>query len=74
MSTAELIYEKAKSLPRDLQAEALGFVEYLSRRRAANTEVAEWQRLLRDTQSLAAAQRITEAEILAEIAACRAGK
>ena len=74
MSTAELIYEKAKSLPRDLQAEALGFVEYLSRRRAANTEVAEWQRLLRDTQGLAAAQRITEAEILAEIAACRAGK
>jgi len=74
MSTAELIYEKAKSLPRNLQAEALGFVEYLGRRRAANAEAAEWQRLLLETQGLSTAQRITEAEILAEIAACRAGK
>ena len=30
MSTAELIYERAKSLPSDLQAEALHYLEYLA--------------------------------------------
>jgi hypothetical protein len=35
MSAVELICEKAKSLPGGLQSEALGFVEYLSRRMAA---------------------------------------
>lgn len=55
MSTVDLIYEKAKSLPGKLQSEALGFVEYLGRRRAAKAETAEWQRLLRNTQTLSAA-------------------
>ncbi len=72
MSTAELIYEKAKSLPGKLQSEALEFVEYLSRRSAAAAEVAEWQRLFRRTQTLAAAQSITDDDIAAEISAYRA--
>lgn len=71
MSTVELIYEKAKSLPGGLQSEALGFVEYLGRRFASKGEAAEWQRLLRDTQTLHAARSISEANIAAEIAACR---
>ena len=74
MSTADLIYEKAKSLPGKLQSEALGFVEYLGRRRAAQSESAEWQRLSRDTQSLPTAQRISDADIAAEIAAYRASQ
>jgi hypothetical protein len=74
MSTAELIYQKAKSLPGGLQSEALGFVEYLSRRADAKSEAAEWQRLLLDTQQAAAAQAISEEDIAAEIAACRAGR
>jgi hypothetical protein len=74
MSTAELIYEKAKALPGKLQSEALNFVEYLGRRRAAQAEATEWQCLLRETQSLPAAQRVTEAEIAAEIAAYRDGQ
>jgi hypothetical protein len=74
VSTVDLIYEKAKSLPGKLQSEALGFVEYLARRRAAQTEAAEWQRLLRDTQTLSAAQRITDDDIAAEIAAYRSGQ
>ena len=74
MSTAELIYEKAKALSGQLQSEALSFVEYLSRRRAAEAEAAEWRGLLRDTQSLSATQRISEDDIAAEIAAYRAGQ
>jgi len=74
MSTVDLIYKKAKALPGKLQSEALGFVEYLSRRRDSPTETAEWQRLLRDTQTLSVAQRITDDDIAAEIAAYRAGK
>jgi len=74
MSTAELIYEKAKSLPGQLQSEALGFVEYLSRRPAAQTEAAEWQRLFRRTQTLAAEQSLTDDDIAAQIAAYRAGQ
>ncbi|MCU0784221.1 MAG: DUF2281 domain-containing protein [Verrucomicrobia bacterium] len=73
MSTVDLIYEKAKTLPGKLQSEALGFVEYLDRRRAAQTEAAAWQRLLRDTQSLSA-RRITDDDIAAEVAAYRAGQ
>ncbi len=74
MSTVDLIYEKAKTLPGKLQSEALGFVEYLGRRRAAKTEAGEWQRLSRATQALPATQRISDDDIAAEIAAYRAGK
>jgi hypothetical protein len=74
MSVADLIYEKAKVLPGKLQSEALGFLEYLGRRRDAKNEAAEWQRLARDTQSLAAAQRISDDDIAAEVAAYRSGK
>jgi hypothetical protein len=52
----------------------LGFVEYLGRRRAAQAEAGEWQRLSCATQAMPAAQRITDADIAAEIAAYRAGK
>jgi hypothetical protein len=74
VSTVDLIYEKAKTLSGKMQSEALGFVEYLSRRRAAQAEAGEWQRLSRATQATPAAQRITDADITAEIAAYRAGK
>lgn len=74
MSTADLIYEKSKTLPDRLQSEALSFVEYLGRRRTAHTEAGEWQQLLRETQNLSAGQGITDDDILAEIAAYRAGK
>ena len=74
MSTVDLIYEKAKSLPGTLQSEALGFVEYLGRRRVAKAETAEWQRLLRNTQTLSAAQRVTDDDIAAEIAAYRSSQ
>lgn len=71
MSTVELIYEKAKSLPGGLQSKALGFLEYLGRRSAANVEAAEWQRLFRDTQALQAGPSISDEDIAAEIAAYR---
>ena len=71
MSTVELIYEKAKSLPGGLQSEALSFVEYLSRRFAAKTEACEWQRLFCETQRLHSAQSISDDDIAAEIAAYR---
>ena len=74
MSTAELIYEKAKALPGGLQSEALGFVEYLSRRSAAKAEAAEWQQLLRDTQTLQAGPAISDNDIAAEIAAYRSSQ
>jgi len=74
VSTVDLIYEKSKTLPDRLQSEALSFVEYLGRRRAATAEAAEWQRLLRETQSLSTAQRVTEDDITAEIIAYRNGK
>lgn len=74
VSTVDLIYEKAKTLPGKLQSEALGFVEYLGRRRTAQAEAGEWQQLSRATQATPAAQRITDADIAAEIAAYRTGK
>lgn len=74
MSTLDLIYEKAKTLPGKLQSEALSFVEYLGRRRAAQAEAGEWQRLSRATQATPAVQRITDADITADVAAYRAGK
>ena len=74
MSTVDLICEKAKALPDSLQSEALSFVEYLSRRGAAPSESAEWQHLSRQTQALPSVERITDADIAAEIAAYRAGR
>jgi hypothetical protein len=50
MSTAELIYEKAKSLPPPLQSEALHYLDFLQSRRAAEAEAAEWARF--STQQL----------------------
>jgi hypothetical protein len=43
MSTAELIYEKAKTLPEQLQTEALHYVDYLfARRQRGEDEQQEW--------------------------------
>ena len=74
MSAADLIYEKAKMLPGKLQAEALDFLEYLGRRTVSQTEASQWRQLSQKTQSLPAAQRLTDAEIAAEIAIYRNGK
>lgn len=71
MSTADLVYEKTKDLPERLQSEALSFVDYLGRRRAAKNESAEWERLFHETQSMASTQRVTDEAIAAEIAAYR---
>jgi hypothetical protein len=42
MSTAEMLFEKAKHLPENLQAEALHYVDFLLTRRAAEKEDREW--------------------------------
>ena len=42
MSTVELIEEKAKSLPGDLQVEALHYVEFLLARLQGKAESADW--------------------------------
>lgn len=44
MSTAELIFEKAKALPDALQTEALHYLDFLLSRRQAKDEAAEWAR------------------------------
>ncbi|MCW5552008.1 MAG: DUF2281 domain-containing protein [Verrucomicrobiae bacterium] len=44
MSTAEMIFEKAKHLPENLQAETLHYVDFLLSRRAGEKEDAEWSR------------------------------
>jgi mRNA interferase MazF len=44
MSTAELIYEKAKALPGTLQTEALHYVDFLLSRQEAKTEDGDWAR------------------------------
>lgn len=72
MSTAELIYEKARSLPSDQQNEALRFVDFLLARRSAEAEAAEWRKLLRETQSSPGVSAITDDEIAREVAAVRA--
>jgi hypothetical protein len=74
MSTAELIYEKARNLPATLQAEALHFVEYLDSRRDAASEAEKWRRLLRETQAFVAVRKISDDDIAAETAAVRSGK
>jgi hypothetical protein len=42
MSTAEMLFEKAKHLPENLQAEALHYVDFLLSRRSAEKEGKEW--------------------------------
>jgi hypothetical protein len=42
MSTAEAIYERAKTLPDELQAEALRYLEYLMLRRQMESDDREW--------------------------------
>ena len=42
MSTAGLIYERAKGLPGPMQTEALHFVDFLLSRLEARVEDAEW--------------------------------
>jgi hypothetical protein len=42
MGTAEMLFEKAKHLPENLQAEALYCVDFLLSRRAAQKEDKEW--------------------------------
>ena len=44
MSTAELIYEKAKTLPGTLQTEALHYVDFLLSRQEAKSEDGDWAR------------------------------
>jgi hypothetical protein len=49
-------------------------VEYLNRRGSGPSETAEWQHLARQTQAVPAVEKITNADIAAEIAAYRAGR
>jgi hypothetical protein len=42
MSTAEMLFERAKRLPENLQAEALHYVDFHLSRRAAEKEDKEW--------------------------------
>jgi hypothetical protein len=42
MSTAEMLLEKAKHLPENLQAEAVRYVDFLLMRQAAEKENTEW--------------------------------
>lgn len=72
MSTAELIFERARALPSERQAEALRFVDFLLARRNAEAEAAEWRKLLRQTQDLPVARGLTDEDIAAEVAAVRA--
>ena len=44
MSTAELIFEKSRSLPGELQQEALDFVEFLLARKEESREPRDWSR------------------------------
>jgi len=44
MSTVELIEEKVKSLPGELQTETLHYIEFLLARLQAGAESAEWAR------------------------------
>jgi hypothetical protein len=44
MSTAEMLFEKAKHLPENLQTEALHYVDFLLARRSAEKEDQQWSR------------------------------
>lgn len=72
MSTAELIFERARALPSEQQVEALRFVDFLLARRTAESEAMEWRKLLRQTQASPAVSGLTDEEIAAEVAAVRA--
>lgn len=71
MSTAEQIYEKARSLPSDKQAEALRFVDFLLARRSAESEAALWRKLLRETRNSPNVSNLTDDDIAREVAAVR---
>lgn len=45
MSTAEMIFKKAKTLPESLQTEALHYVDFLLSRQEAKADASEWARL-----------------------------
>ncbi|HMP84952.1 MAG TPA: hypothetical protein PKA41_19850 [Verrucomicrobiota bacterium] len=44
MSTAELIFEKCRTLSAELQQEALDFVEFLQARKAEGRDARDWSR------------------------------
>ena len=44
MSTAELIFERARALPVEFQKEALHYVDYLVARQSERTEARDWAR------------------------------
>lgn len=44
MSTVELIAQKSSALPRELQEEALRFVDFLLTRQAEKSESRQWAR------------------------------
>ena len=44
MSTAELIFEKSRALPAELQQEALHYVDFLLARQAEHSEASAWSR------------------------------
>ena len=69
MSTAELIFEKARSLPKDKQNEALRFVDFLLARRSAEAEAAEWRKLLGETRCATGVSNLTDDDIAREVAA-----
>lgn len=73
MSTAELIYERSRTLPGERQAEALRFVDFLIARGSAASEANEWRRLLRETQSLPCVADVSETDIDREVTAVRSG-
>ena len=72
MSTAELIFEKARSLPSDKQSEALRFLDFLLARCSAEAEAVEWRKLLRQTQNTPGVSAITDEDIAREVSAARA--
>ena len=44
MNTADLIFEKSRSLPGELQQKALDFVEFLLARKDEGKEARDWSR------------------------------
>ena len=45
MSTAEMIFQKAKTLPEPLQTEALHYVDFLLSREEAKADANQWAKL-----------------------------
>lgn len=45
MSTAEMIFQKAKTLPEPLQTEALHYVDFLLSREEAKADASPWAKL-----------------------------